>query len=207
MGSTKVTEVSANTEVLQAVLHGIQCVVAGLAGSAVAATGAVSTCLALGAQGSEPIGERLDLRAAAVGSSMVTHHGSATDAAQLTDASVRAGLQPGGSAYFGYTLALVGAGPRVALVGTTATSEDPAPGELSYEIRAVSDARRCRELWSGAVVLVARRSLTDGVAPVFRLSATQANPQQVCIRVRLSSSADRARTGPVLWRFEASSAG
>lgn len=203
---------SANTYVTQRVWRGARKVLAGLAGVLISTTGATTTVLAardLSGFSLVPGLSRVDLQTAPAGVSL-GDHSSLAAAARLIDPALTDGLQPGESAYFGYTLGLSAASVPVAAVTMDPAAVDGDEGGLTYEVRKVVDATRCRRDWRLGQVLVAPRTFADPPSPVFAVSRqTEDSAQaitQLCIRVTLSPTAAKAQTGSVTWRFVASAA-
>jgi len=204
--------VSANTYVTQQLWRQARKVVAGLAGALVSAAGITSTYLATRDLDAFNLGSgfsQVDLLAAPAGVSILAKHSTVDGAARLIDPALSDGLQPGESAYFGYTLALSPASVPVGVVNLAPVAVEGGNEGLTYEVRRVADATKCRVLWSAGQELVPSRAFTDPPSPTFEVARlTDAAPEgtstQLCIRVSLSPKATASQTGSVTWRFVAS---
>lgn len=151
-------------------------------------------------------GGAVDLVAAAAASPQLAEHGTLGDATQLTDPEMTHGLPPGESALFGYRLGLTASSvPLATITMNPAVSSGP-QSLLSYEVRRVTDAQKCRELWDAGVVVVRSRGFGAGPSEGFDVGrlddgARAGGATQLCIKVTLDAVASQPQTSPVSWRF------
>jgi hypothetical protein len=204
--------VSANTYVTQRVWRGARKVLAGLAGAAVSTTGVATTVMAvrdLGGFNLVSSVSRINLQTAPAGMRL-GDHSSLAAAARLVDPALTDGLQPGESAYFGYTLALSADSVPLAAVSMDPAADGGDESGLTYEVRQAFDATQCRRDWAQGSVLVPPRTFADPASPTFDVGRVAEGSAegitQLCIRVTLSESATSTQTGSVAWRFVASAA-
>lgn len=184
-------------------------VLAGAAGLLVSAVGVVTTVDAargLGTFSLAPGGGSVDLVAAAAAGPQLAEHETLSGAAQLSDPALTQGLPPGASAFFGYRLGLTASSVPLAMVTMNPVVASGPQALLSYEVRQVADAQKCREQWDAGQVLVLPRGFGAGPSEGFAVrrmddSAAVGEATQLCIKVGLAASANGPQTSPVSWRF------
>jgi hypothetical protein len=199
--------VSANTYVTKRLWRLGRQVLAGVAGAVISTTGLTSAALAAQQMAGFEIIPGLgpiDLVAAPAGSGL-SDHSSYSDAASLTDPALYDGLQPGESAFFGYDLALRGSGATSAWVRMSPVLGEGDGSKLSYEVRRVVDATKCRASWRSAETVVPPRTVDGTPSEAFLLAPSdgKAAHLHLCIRVESASSAAQTQTGSVTWQFTA----
>lgn len=203
---------SANTFVTKKTWVGIRKVLATLAGVVVSMIGASSTVYAWQCLGDFDatlnIGGGVDLQAAPAGAASLGDHDDIEGAVRLVDSRHSDGLNPGEAALFGYTMALGEGGVGAAVVSVIPMPLRGDSGGLTYQVRQVTDALKCRAQWRAGRELVGPRDLRPAASPGFEVfrPADGGRPMQLCISVELAAGAGRVQTEPITWQFLASPA-
>ena len=151
-------------------------------------------------------GGAVNLVAAAAATPQLAEHGTLSDATQLTDPELTHGLPPGESAFFGYRLGLTTSSVPLATVTMNPVVSSGSQSVLTYEVRQVADAQKCREQWDTGVRVVRPSGFDAGPSEGFAVGrlgdgALVGGATQLCIKVTLDAAADQPQTSPVSWRF------